>query len=143
MNGAGDPMFLFTSILKDIVEETIPDTSAVPKRLYNPWFSDIFNDAIRERNMAHEREQTEETSIPIALLRQRLAKIFDTVKNILENRIRKIKGKKSSNTIHHLFVNDRDITSFRDIANGLVDNVYRNSSYAFSTYMDSLLYVKS
>ena len=143
MNGAGDPMSLFTSILKDSAEETIPETSAVPKRLTNPWFSDICNDAIRERNMAHEHEQTEETSIPIALLRQRLAKIFDTVKNILENRIRKIKGKKSSNTIHHLFVNDRDITSFRDIANALVDNVYRNSSYAFSTYMDSLLYVKS
>ena len=83
MNGAGDPMFLFTSILKDIVEKTIPDTSAVPKRLNSPWFSDICNDAIRERNMAHEREQTEETSIPIALLRQKLAKIFDTVRKHL------------------------------------------------------------
>ena len=38
---ADDPMSLFTSILKDIAEETIPKTSAVPKRFNKPWFSDI------------------------------------------------------------------------------------------------------
>ena len=50
------------------------------------------------------------------------------------NRIRKIKGKERSNTIHHLSVNDRDVTSHRDIANTLADNVSHNSSSAFSTY---------
>ena len=49
---ADDPMPLFTSILKDIAEETIPKTSAVPKRFNKPWFSDICTDAIKERNMA-------------------------------------------------------------------------------------------
>ena len=44
------------------------------------------------------------------------------------NRIRKIKGKDTSNTVHHLSVNDRDVTSHRDIANALADNVSHNSS---------------
>ena len=50
------------------------------------------------------------------------------------NRIRKIKGKESSNTIHHLAVSDRDVTSHRDIANALADNLSHNSSSAFNTY---------
>ena len=49
------------------------------------------------------------------------------------NRIRKIKGKDTSNTVHHLSVNYRDVTSHRDIANALADNVSHNSSSAFST----------
>ena len=40
----------------------------------------------------------------------------------LWNRIRKIKGKESSNSIHHLSANDRDVTSHCDIANALADN---------------------
>ena len=50
-----DPMFLFTSILKDIAEETIPKISAVPKRFNKPWFSDICKDGIKERNRVLER----------------------------------------------------------------------------------------
>ena len=49
------------------------------------------------------------------------------------NRIRKIMGKDTSNTVHHLSVNDRDVTSHRDIANALADNLSHNSSSAFST----------
>ena len=49
------------------------------------------------------------------------------------NRIQKIKGKESTNSIHHLSVNDRDVTSYRDIANTLADNFSHNSSSAFST----------
>ena len=49
------------------------------------------------------------------------------------NRIRKIKGKESSNSIHHLSADDRDVTSHRDIANALADNFCHNSSSAFST----------
>ena len=49
------------------------------------------------------------------------------------NRIRKIKGKESTNSIHHLSVNDRDVTSHRDIANALADSCSHNSSSAFST----------
>ena len=58
---ADDPMSLFTSILKDIAEETIPKTSAVPKRFNKPWFSDICKDAIKERNRALERFKREPT----------------------------------------------------------------------------------
>ena len=49
------------------------------------------------------------------------------------NRIRKIKGKDTSNTVHYLSVNDRDVTSHRDIANALADNISHNNSSAFST----------
>ena len=49
------------------------------------------------------------------------------------NRVRKIIGKESTNSIHHLSVNDRDVTSHRDIANASADNVSHNSSSAFST----------
>ena len=56
------------------------------------------------------------------------------------NRIRKIKGKNTSNTVHHLSVNDRDVTSHHDIANALADNVSHNSSSAFST--DDFLFAR-
>ena len=49
------------------------------------------------------------------------------------NRIRKIKGKEPSNTIRHLSVNDRDVTSHRDNDNALADKNFHNSSSAFST----------
>ena len=49
------------------------------------------------------------------------------------NMIRKIKGKDTSNTFHHLSVNDRDVVYHRDIANALADNFCNNSSSAFST----------
>ena len=49
------------------------------------------------------------------------------------NRIRKIKGKDTSNTVHHLSVNDRDVTSHRDIANALAETFSHNSFSAFST----------
>ena len=49
------------------------------------------------------------------------------------SRIRKIKEKDSSNSIHHLSVFDRDVISHRDIANALADNFSHNSSSAFST----------
>ena len=49
------------------------------------------------------------------------------------NRIRKIKGKESSNSVHHLSVNHRYVTSHRHIAYALSDNFSHNSSSAFST----------
>ena len=60
--------------------------------------------------------------------------------NSVWNRIRKIKGKDTSNTVHHLSVNDRDVTSHRDIANALADNFSYNSSSAFST--DAFVFVR-
>ena len=149
---ADDPISLFASILKDIAEETIPKTSAVPKRFNNPWFSDICKDAIKERNRALEtfkREPTEgnlndyrvaraKARRDVRLskktsLRNYISKLNSqaSVKSVW-NRIRKIKGKESTNSIHHLSVNDRDVTSHLDIANALADNVSHNSSSSFS-----------
>ena len=151
---ADDPMSFFTSILKDIAEETIPKTSAVPKRFNKPWFSDICKDAIKERNRALERFKPEPTEGNLNAYRIARAKARRDIRHSIKtswrnyvskmnsqtsvksvwNRIRKIKGKDTSNTVHHLSVNDRDVTSHRDIANALADNFSHNSSSAFSTY---------
>ena len=150
---ADDPMSLYTSILKDIAEKTIPKTSAVPKRFNKPWFSDICKDAIKERNRALERFKREPTEGNLNAYRIARAKARRDVRfskktswrnyvsklnsqtsvKSVWNRIRKIKGKESSNSIHHLSANDRDVTSHRDIANALADNFCHNSSSAFST----------
>ena len=149
---ADDPMSFFTSILKDIAEETIPKTSAVPKRFNKPWFSDICKDAIKERNRALERFKREPTDGNLNACRIARAKARRDIRHSKKtswrnyvskmnsqtsvksvwNRIRKIKGKDTSNTVHHLSVNDRDVTSHRDIANALADNFSHNSSSAFS-----------
>ena len=144
---ADDPMSLFTSILKDIAEETIPKTSAVPKRFNKLWFSDICKDAIKER---FKREPTEGNLNAYRIARAKARRDIRhskktywrnyvskmnsqaSVKSVW-NRIRKIKGKDTSNTVHHLSVNDRDVTSHRNIANALADNFSHNSSSAFST----------
>ena len=72
---ADHPMSLFT--LKDIVEETIPKTSEVPKRFNKPWLTDS---CVLKMN-----SQT-------------------SVKSVW-NRIRKIKENHTSNTVHHLSLN--------------------------------------
>ena len=135
---ADDPMSFFTSILKDIAEETIPKTSAVPKRFNKPWFSDICKDAIKERNRALERFKREPTEGKLNAYRIARAKAHRDIRHSKKtswrnyvskmnsqtsvksvwNRIRKIKGKDTSN---------------RDIANALADNFSHNSSSAFST----------
>ena len=148
---ADDPMSLFTSILKDIAEETISKTTAVPKRFNKPWCFDICKYVIKERNRALERfkrEPTEDNLNAYRVARARrdvrlskntsrrnyISKLNSqaSVKSVW-NRIRKIKGKESTNSIHHLSVNDRDVTSHCDIANALADNFSHNSSSAFST----------
>ena len=122
------------SIFKDIAEETIPKTSAVPKRFNKPWFSDICKDAIKERNRALERFKREPTEGNLNAYRIARAKARRDVRlskktswrnyvsklnsqasvKSVWNRIRKIKIKESSNSIHHLSASDRDVTSHRD-----------------------------
>ena len=73
-----------TSILKDIVKEIIPKTSALPKRFNKPWFSDICTDPMKERNRAIERFKREPTEGNLNAYRiARLAEIFDTVRKHL------------------------------------------------------------
>ena len=148
-----DPMSLFTSILEDIAEETIPKTSAVPKRFNKPWFSDICKNEIKESYRAIERFKREPTKSNLNSYRIARAKARRDIRHSKKtywrnyvskmnsqtsvksvwNRISKIKGKDASNTVHHLSVNDREVTSRRDIANALADNFSHNSSSAFST----------
>jgi len=161
IDDADDPMSLFTSILKDIADETVPKTSAVPKRFNKPWFNDTCKNVIKERNRVLERFKREPTkdnlnSYRIARAKARreirqskrsswrnyVSKLNSqtSVKSVW-NRIRKIKGKESNNTIRHLSVNDANVTSHRDIANTLADNFSYNSSTAFCT--DAFLSVKN
>ena len=58
---ADDPMSLFTSILKDIAEETIPKILAVPKRFNKPWYTDTCKNPIKECNTVIERFKHELT----------------------------------------------------------------------------------
>ena len=148
ISDADDPMPLVTSILKDIAEETIPKTSAVPKRFNKPWFSDICKGAIKESNRALVKFQRKPTEGNLNAYRIARAKARRDIRHSKKtswrnyvsemnsqtsvksvwNRIYKIKGKDTSNT-----VNDRDVTSHRDIANALADKFSHNSSSAFST----------
>jgi len=161
MADTDDPMSLFTSILKDIADETIPKTSATPKRIRKPWFNDTVKTVIKERNRVLERFKREPTkdnlnSFKIARAKARreirqskksswrnyVSKLnSQTSCKSVWNRIRKIKGKESNNTIRHLSVSDTNVTSKRDIANALADNFSYNSSSAFCT--DSFLSVKN
>ena len=161
IDDAGDPMSLFTSILKDIADETIPKTSAVPKRFNKPWFNNKCKNALQDRNRVLERFKREPTKDNLDSYRIARAKVrreirqskrsswrnyvsrlnsHTSVKSVW-NMIRKIKGKESSNTIRHLSVNDATVTSHRDIANTLADNFSYNSSSDFCT--DSFLTVKN
>ena len=150
---ADDPMSLFTSIFKDIEEEIIHKILAVPKRFNKPWFSDICKDVIKERNRVPERFKRELTEGNLNAYRIARAKARRDIRHSKKtfwrnyvskmnsqtsvksvcNRIRKIKGQDASKTVHHLSVNDRDVTSHRDIANALADNISHNSSFTFST----------
>ena len=131
ITGADDPMSFFTSISKDIAEETIPKYSAVSKRFNQSWFTDTCKDASKERNMALERFKREPTE---GNVRNYVSKINSqtSVKSVW-NKICIIKGNDTSNTVHHLFVNDREVTSHCDIANALADYSSQISSSAFST----------
>ena len=129
---ADDPMS-FTSILKDIVEKYIPNTSAVPKRFNKPWVTDTCKDVIKERTRAFERFKREPTRANLDAYRIARAKARRDIRHSKKPswrkyvskmnsqtsvksewiRIRKIKGKEPSNTLHHLSVNDRDATHWQ------------------------------
>ena len=85
---------------------------------------DICKDAIKEGNLNNSRVARAKTRRNVRLSKKTSWRNY---------RIRKIKGKESSNYIHHLSVNDRDVTSHRDIANALTDKCSHNLSSAFST----------
>ena len=139
--------------MKDIEEEIIHKIFAVPKRFNKPSFFDICKDVIKERNRALERFKRELTEGNLDAYRIARAKARRDIRHSKKtswrnyvskmnsqtsvksvcNRIRKIKGQDASKTVHHLSVNDRDVTSHRDIANALADNISHNSSSTFST----------
>ena len=54
-------MSLFTAVLKDITEKTIPMTLAVPKRFNKPWFSETCIYAMKERYKVLEKFKREPT----------------------------------------------------------------------------------
>ena len=95
---ADDPMSFFTSILKDIAEETIPKTSAVPKRFNKPWFSDICKDAIKERNRALEKFKREPTEGNLNAYRIARAKVRRDIRHSKKTSWRNYVSKMNSQT---------------------------------------------
>ena len=75
-------MSLFTSILKDIADKTIPKTSAVPKCFNKPRMTDTCNDAVLDM-LKREPTRGNLDAYYIALLVLRLAEIYDTVRKHL------------------------------------------------------------
>lgn len=161
MTGTNDPMSLFASNLKTIADVTIPKTSAVPKRARKPWFNTNLKRLLNERNRALARFKREPTQENLSAYKIAKAKARRetrrskrsswrnyvsqlnprTPSKSVWNRIRKIRGKESSNTIHHLSVNDIKVTTQRDIANALADSFSFNSSSAFCA--DAFLSIKN
>ena len=95
---ADDPMSFFTSILKDIAEETIPKTSAVQTRFNKPWFSDICKDAFKERNRALERFKREPTEGNLNVYRIARAKARRDIRHSKKTSWRNYVSKMNSQT---------------------------------------------
>ncbi|XP_041367053.1 uncharacterized protein LOC121381768 [Gigantopelta aegis] len=76
-------MSSFTSILKEIAEETIPKTSAVPKHFTKPWFNESCKDDIKERNRHIERFKREPTWDNLSAYRIAKAKARREIRQIM------------------------------------------------------------
>ena len=125
MTDADDRVSSFTSVLKDIAQKIIPTTLEEPK----PWFNDNCKDVTKKDNRALERMKPKTTEDNTNAYRIAKAKARRDILHSKETIWRNYVSKMNSQTS----VNCREVTSRREIANALTDNVSHNSSSAFST----------
>jgi len=143
-----DPIQLFTSILIEIAEDSIPKSSTNCKRILKPWVTKECKDAIRLRRKALKKFNNHPTPENLNIYRIVRAKARRTIKeskraswkkyvSSLNSRssvkkvwdtIRKINGKSKQNPLRHLTLNNNNFNSKRDIANILADSFSKNSS---------------
>ena len=138
----------FTSILHTIAEKTIPKTSAVPRKLNKPWWTEecqeVYNNRKKALNNFKKHPTTEKLNI-YKIEHTRARGVFrESMKNTWRNyvsklndrtpikktwdMIRKITGKGQSNGIKQIVKDGQTITNIKQISNTLGDTLSSNSS---------------
>ena len=145
---AADPIESFASILINIAEETVPKTATKSKKAKKPWFTEDCKTAIKHRKGALRQFNNRPTHDNLNNYRIFRAKTRRTIKDSkkkswkkyvskLNSRtsikkvwamVRKIQGKGKSSSLGHLNVNNKKVTSKKDISNTLADAFSKNSS---------------
>ena len=146
--GMKDEEETFTSILHTIAEKTIPKTSAVPRKLNKPWWTEecqeVYNNRKKALNNFKKHPTTEKLNI-YKIEHARARRVFrDSMKNTWRNyasklndrtpikntwdMIRKITGKGQSNGIKQIVKDGQTITNIKQISNTLGDTLSSNSS---------------
>ncbi|KAG1649840.1 RNA-directed DNA polymerase from mobile element jockey [Nymphon striatum] len=138
----------FITILLEVADISIPKTSQYPKRFNKPWFNKDCKDAVRERKRLLRKFSLRPTSDNLSCYRQAAAAARRTIRQAKReswrqyvsklnsqssiksawDRLRKIRGKGTSDAYKHLNVGGTAITSQLDIANALGQSFCRNSS---------------
>ncbi|KAG1713961.1 RNA-directed DNA polymerase from mobile element jockey [Nymphon striatum] len=138
----------FITILLEVAEISIPKTSQYPKRFNKPWFNKDCKDAVRERKRLLRKFSLRPTSDNLSSYRQAAAAARRTIRQAKReswrqyvsklnsqstiksawDRLRKIRGKGTSDAYKHLNVGGTAITSQFGIANALGQSFCRNSS---------------
>ncbi|KAG1658849.1 RNA-directed DNA polymerase from mobile element jockey [Nymphon striatum] len=138
----------FITILLEVADISIPKTSQYPKRFNKPWFNKDCKDAVRERKRLLRKFSLRPTSDNLSSYRQAAAAARRTIRQAKReswrqyvsklnsqstiksawDRLRKIRGKGTSDAYKHLNVGGTAITSQLGIANALGQSFCRNSS---------------
>ena len=148
MRKADDPIDSFASILINIAEETVPKTSMKSKKAKKPWFTEDCKTAFKQRKGALRQFNNRPTHDSLNNCRIFRAKARCTIKESkkkswkqyvskLNSRtsikkvwdmVHKIQGKGKSSSLGHLNVNNKKVTSKKDISNTLADAFSKHSS---------------
>ncbi|KAG1655164.1 RNA-directed DNA polymerase from mobile element jockey [Nymphon striatum] len=143
-----DQYFEFITILLEVAEISIPKTSQYPKRFNKPWFNKDCKNAVRERKRLLRKFSLRPTSDNLSSYRQAAAAARRTIRQAKReswrqyvsklnsqssiksawDRLRKIRGKGTSDAYKHLNVGGTAITSQFGIANALGQSFCKNSS---------------
>ena len=138
---ADDPIEPFASILINIAEETVPKTATKSKKAKKPWFTEDCKTAIKQRKGALRQFNNRPTHDNLNNYRIFRAKARRTIKEYkkkswkqyvskLNSRtsikevwdmVCKIQGKGKSSSLGHLNVNNKKVTSKKDISNTLAE----------------------
>ncbi|KAG1665082.1 RNA-directed DNA polymerase from mobile element jockey [Nymphon striatum] len=141
----------FITILLEVAEISIPKTSQYPKRFNKPWFNKDCKDAVRERKRLLRKFSLRPTSDNLSSYRQAAAAARRTIRQAKReswrqyvsklnsqssiksawDRLRKIRGKGTSDAYKHLNVGGTAITSQFGIANAL------GQSFSESLYVEA------
>ena len=140
---------IFTEKLLTIASQTIPKSSAKPRRIPKPWFNQHCQDAINERKRALHLFQSQPSNANLAAFRAARAKTRRVIKESKKNSwktyvsklnsktsikktwqmVRKISGKTTTTTSTYLMTPDgEEVREQKQIANLIAKTISKNSS---------------